>query len=584
MIRLIQEKYKALSANQAVGLWLAVWWIVNLVVAGASELANDEAYYHIFAQNLAWGYFDHPPMTALLVWLGEHIFGGELGVRFFFTLLQPLYLYIFWLIIRDSIGASHKLTRHDGELYAMICSSMLIMQLYGLIAVPDGPLMFFTAVFLLSFKFFTESRRWSWLMMGVALGLLALSKYHGALVLIFALLANLKWLLKSPKKIGELALSGIIALAIITPHLMWQKEHDWVSFAYHLSDRNTTFEVENIIEYVVNMLVVFSPFFVPLWVQAMRKTKASTPITRTLKLYPAAFIIFFGISALRGAVQPQWTIVASYGLVWLLWSYTAGHTRTRAYVMRMGWVTNGLLLLVKFVLVFNPIGIRAEVFDNQSSYSEMAEAAAGRPLIVETRYTKAAKYDFYTGGEVYCQSSISHRTSEWEFRNDDDRFIGSEVIIEVSPENYSEQEQTEKIKSIKLSNGKMFHYIEEPNFRPVRKVTIEAEDFQLPETMKAGDRIATKLRIHNPYPYDIEVDGENHTLAICWRWRVPRCNYFPLEQNFTIPAGGDVEVDCDFTVPNAEQLPLQQYKVGFAIRHRYTPAWYNSEICMTEIK
>ena len=584
MIRLIQEKYKALSANQAVGLWLAVWWIVNLVVAGASELANDEAYYHIFAQNLAWGYFDHPPMTALLVWLGEHIFSGELGVRFFFTLLQPLYLYIFWLIIRDSIGASHKLTRHDGELYAMICSSMLIMQLYGLIAVPDGPLMFFTAVFLLSFKFFTESRRWSWLMMGVALGLLALSKYHGALVLIFALLANLKWLLKSPKKIGELALSGIIALAIITPHLMWQKEHDWVSFAYHLSDRNTTFEVENIIEYVVNMLVVFSPFFIPLWVQAMRKTKASTPITRTLKLYPAAFIIFFGISALRGAVQPQWTIVASYGLVWLLWNYTTGHTRTRAYVMRMGWVTNGLLLLVKFVLVFNPIGIRAEVFDNQSSYSEMAEAAAGRPLIVETRYTKAAKYDFYTGGEVYCQSSISHRTSEWEFRNDDDRFIGREVIIEVSPENYSEQEQTEKIKSIKLSNGKMFHYIEEPNFRPVRKVTIEAEDFQLPETMKAGDRITTKLRIHNPYPYDIEVDGENHTLAICWRWRVPRCNYFPLEQNFTIPAGGDVEVDCNFTIPDAEQLPLQLYKVGFAIRHRYTPAWYNSEICMTEIK
>ena len=65
-----------------------------------SELANDEAYYHMFAENLAWGYFDHPPMTALLVWLGEHLFGGELGVRFFFTVLQPLYLYILWRIIR----------------------------------------------------------------------------------------------------------------------------------------------------------------------------------------------------------------------------------------------------------------------------------------------------------------------------------------------------------------------------------------------------------------------------------------------------------------------------------------------------
>ena len=91
----IIDRYKQLTANQVVALWLALWWVVNLVVAGASELANDEAYYHIFAQNLAWGYFDHPPMTALLVWLGEHIFGGELGVRFFFTLLQPIYLYIF---------------------------------------------------------------------------------------------------------------------------------------------------------------------------------------------------------------------------------------------------------------------------------------------------------------------------------------------------------------------------------------------------------------------------------------------------------------------------------------------------------
>ena len=41
--------------------------------------------------------------------------------------------------------------------------------------------------------------------------------------------------------------------------------------------------------------------------------------------------------------------------------------------MRMGWVTNGLIILVKFVLVFNPIGIRAEVFNNQTSYSEMAK-------------------------------------------------------------------------------------------------------------------------------------------------------------------------------------------------------------------
>ena len=95
MLKRLVDKYNSLSADGVVGVWLAVWWLANLFTAGCSELANDEAYYHIFAQNLAWGYYDHPPMTALLVWLGELLFAGELGVRFFFVLLQPLYLYIF---------------------------------------------------------------------------------------------------------------------------------------------------------------------------------------------------------------------------------------------------------------------------------------------------------------------------------------------------------------------------------------------------------------------------------------------------------------------------------------------------------
>ena len=120
MLKRLVDKYNSLSADGVVGVWLAVWWLANLFTAGCSELANDEAYYHIFAQNLAWGYYDHPPMTALLVWLGESLFAGELGVRFFFVLLQPLYLYIFWRVISPK-GA----TRSDAELFVMMCSATL---------------------------------------------------------------------------------------------------------------------------------------------------------------------------------------------------------------------------------------------------------------------------------------------------------------------------------------------------------------------------------------------------------------------------------------------------------------------------
>lgn len=69
-------------------------------------------------------------MTALLVRLGS-FWGGEFGVRFFFTLLQPLYLYLLWRIVRPDSA-----TVRDAGLFVLIAAAMPILQLYGFLAVP----------------------------------------------------------------------------------------------------------------------------------------------------------------------------------------------------------------------------------------------------------------------------------------------------------------------------------------------------------------------------------------------------------------------------------------------------------------
>lgn len=575
MIRRIREITARLTPDAIVALWLGLWWVLNIVEAAATELANDEAYYHMFAQNLAWGYFDHPPMTALLVWLGEHLFGGELGVRFFFTLLQPLCLYAFWRTIRPADA-----DRRDAALYTMLSAAMLILQLYGFIAVPDGPLLLFTALFLLCFKRFTEGRPWSWLAMGLSLGLLALSKYHGALVLIFALAANAGWFIRHPRKVGELLLGGIVALAVIAPHLMWQADHNWVSFSYHLSDRNGYFALSNITDFLVNMLVVFSPFYVPLWVQAYRKVKPSSPVERALWLYPAAFIIFFTLSSLRGYVQPQWAIVAVFGLIWMLFRYARRHERTRRYVMRAGAVTLLLIAVVRAEMIFNPIGLRFEVFDNRTTYHRIAETAAGRPVVFDSKYAVAAKYLFYSGGgRAFSQPNVSHRTSQWQFRNDDRLFTGSEVLIEVDPMLYTEAERAD-LSRLQLPNGKELWYVVRKDFHPTREVIITAADgFVLPERVHRGQRFDFTLRIENPYPYDIRVDGRDCMLEMLWGWRKQRYSFYPLTQGFTLPAEGSTEVECSFTIP--DNLAPQPYKVGFAVRGRDMYTWFNSEPMQT---
>ena len=57
-----------------------------------------------------------------------------------------------------------------------------------------------------------------------------------------------------------------------------------------------------------------------------------------------------------------------------------------------------------------------------------------------------------------------------------------------------------------------------------------------------------------------------------WGWRKQAYRFYPLTQGFTIPAGGETEVQCTFTVP--DDLQRQDYNVGFAVRHRDMYTWF----------
>ena len=562
-----KKSYASLGADRLVLLWLGVWWIANLVQAGFTELANDEAYYHMFAERLAWGYFDHPPVTALLVWAGERLFGGELGVRFFFTVLQPLYLWILWRLIRPADAG-----RRDAALFVVVSAATLMLQLYGFIAVPDGPLMFTTALFLLTFKWFSENRRRAWLWMGIAMALMAYSKYHGALVVLFALAANPRQLLRP-----ALYSSGAVALLLLVPHLVWQYEHDWASFAYHLSGRNSVFRPGYVVEFLANMLVVFNPFFVPLYVQAWRKVKPQTPVGRALKLLPVAFIVFFVLSSLRGYVQPQWVIVSCFGLVCVLFAYARRHPRTRRYVMRAGGVTVGLIVLARLVMIFNPLGIRFEVFNNPESYAAIAAEADGRPVVFRYGYAVAAKYAFYTSGEAYCQPNIRYRTHQWQFRDDDSQFIGREVLVECPDGTVSDS--TRQVRTLTMANGRSFTWFVDPAFHPVRLVDIAFTG--LPGRVAAGETLRLELRIRNPYPYAIRVGADDTQLVMLWKHGRFRVDEFPTGETFTIPADSELTRGVTFTV--LPQLAGETFDVGFALRREGYTNWFNGKSVPTEV-
>src|SRR5665647_2268018 len=90
--------------------FLIVWGGLNLLQAFLTPLNNDEAYYWMYSKYLDWGYFDHPPMIALMIKTGYLLFRDELGVRLLVVISEVFTLLIIWSLLDQSVRQDYKKT------------------------------------------------------------------------------------------------------------------------------------------------------------------------------------------------------------------------------------------------------------------------------------------------------------------------------------------------------------------------------------------------------------------------------------------------------------------------------------------
>lgn len=558
----IVQGVRLLKPDTLVFLALAAWWVLNLLQAAFTGLADDEGYYWYFSQHLDWGYFDHPPMVALLVWLSSWLPGG-LGVRFFSTLLQPLYLWLFWRLIRPSDA-----TRRDAVAYFLICFSQPLLQLYGFLAVPDAPLLMFTVLFLWAYKrFLDRGNMLNATLMGLSVALLGYSKYHGALVVALVLLSNPRLFRR-----WQLWFAGLVALVLFLPHLWWQYGHDWVSFRYHLVDRNAwEYSPAFTFEFIGTLLVLFNPLWLYHYGKGLCRRESQLDdngrsFRRSLLFLLCGFLLFFLLSTFRGRVQAQWVLPVVFPLVALL--FAAG--RRSRYVHVAGWVVFGLFLAVRLVVMVNPFDLKGEVFNQPAKYRAIAQMANGRPVQFNS-YTAAAKYAYYTGQPSYCTPFYYYRQSQWMYDTSDRAFNGRETVLAGYGEIGGD--------TLHLPDGTMLTYRPMPSYTPTRELQVECLtpiDFALPylhgdDTSRLTyrlDPLTLRLAVSNPYSYDICPSAEHPV----WVWF-----YFHVRQHVslyanslladTLRAGTVTVIDQPLVFQRAlaAKMPDGEHITGFAI-------------------
>ena len=357
------DSYREEHWRQA--LWiLAVATVLRFALAAAVPLFADETYYWEWSRRLAGGYFDHPPMIAVLIAGGTAILGDSvMGVR-----LLPILAGTFagfWIVRTTCHLAGPTAAR-----FAAVMFSVLPLSAAGLVlATPDAPLLA-----ALAWTLYAVVRALDdgapvtyWLLAGLAIGVAMASKFTG----VFYPMAITLALILHPGARRQLATPGpwlavAVASLVMVPVLYWNATHDWIAFRFQIGHglgttaRGSWWQRE--LDMIGGQAGLVTPILFFLLLGAIHR--AYTPrgnATRFVLAQIAVFsLAFFVYSATRKSVEANWPAIAWLPAMILLASALPG-LRT-AWERRGVWLAGALtaLALSHVVVPWLPIPARRD--------------------------------------------------------------------------------------------------------------------------------------------------------------------------------------------------------------------------------
>jgi Dolichyl-phosphate-mannose-protein mannosyltransferase len=535
-------------------LLLAALGILNLLQAGLTPLNNDEAYYWMYSKFLAWGYFDHPPMIALMIRIGYSVFHNELGVRIIVVLSQLAALSLIWHLTAKKIREN----RENILFFFMLVAILPVYNVYGFMATPDAPLLLFSAGFLFIYKMFLDEESWkNTFFLGISIAALIYSKYHGALLVLLVIISNPK-LLKNLKFYS----AGFLSLLLFFPHLFWQYSNNFPSVRYHMVERVSAFDPQHVPDYLVSQFFYHNPFVLVIAVWIMIKVKAKNLFDKSLHYIIAGFLIFFFFSSFRYRVEPQWTAVVSIPLIIIMINNIDYKPWVRGYLKKVAIILFPVFLLARLACIvdFLPVSFFKSEFHKKKQWSkDISEIAGDRPVVFTNSYQRAAVYTFYTGKFAHALDNLSYRKTQYDLWNFEEQVHGKEVLY--VPHFYPDLYKQHLTKQVLTGGDSIFTKVFKDFQSLQRECVILSEDHY---TFSLSGINSIHLKIFNPYPYEIKI--RHKELPVVFQVAFLRNGIMEVKRNLELPdsvsklnVGDTISVDCKFTINN---LPPGVYKIA----------------------
>ncbi|WP_214072278.1 glycosyltransferase family 39 protein [Mucilaginibacter sp. dw_454] len=499
---MLSSTQTAKQSDQPIWWFLLCWTILNVVQASTLELHADEAYYWMYSRFLDWGYFDHPPMVALFIRIGDSISHTELGLRLLTVIASTTSIYILWLILK----------KYAVNIWAfiLVVSGMLILHIYGFTTTPDAPLFFFSVLFYYFYQRYIDEDKWSLAaILGIVVACMFYSKYHAVLLVAFTVISNIK-LLKRP----SFWLIAGLAVVLYIPHILWQAAHGFPSVNYHLYEQAVKiYNPENTYLYIPGQLLMAGPLIGWFLFYSAFTIKIKDSFIRCLLVNGIGTFAFFFFSTFRGEAQPHWTLIAFAPLVMLSlirfnqkggvpkwFNIVAGINVVFVVGLRLG-------MLFQWHAV-TQIGQIKSYYGFKDWAQTVHKKIGDSYLIMNNGFQNPSKYNYYTNSlKAFAYDSRYYRRTQYDIWPIEEQMQHQRAYYLVeNPESAANAE-------LRIPAGVWYGgWVD--SVRTYQKLEIETPVTQL--ILHAGEQKAIDLTITNPYPYSVNFSnkGQQHQAAL----------------------------------------------------------------------
>lgn len=314
----------------------------------------DELYYIALSHHLDWGYVDVPPLLPLCIAGLRYTIGNSLFVLHLFSgITGVVVLVITWMMIK----------KMGGKLFAQILALVCVTFAPGNIVMESlcgydclDKVFWALSLFFVVQLLVSENKKY-WIYFGIAVGLGLMSKFDIlwlgtgiTIALIFT--AQRKYFLSY-----QLWLGGIIALLIVSPYLIWNATHEFLTWEY-FSTYGLHIPSTTMWDFLDVQMVYMNLFAIPVWGLGLYYF-LFTKNGKRFRLLGIVYLVIFVLCRILNnksyVIYPFFVVLFSGGAVFIESYFATRHKNNWLWIIYIILITGLGLFFIPYVRpIFSP--------------------------------------------------------------------------------------------------------------------------------------------------------------------------------------------------------------------------------------